>query len=70
MKPTAQQIELSQLRQMIREMVANAQKNVDEVEGDKDGDGDTDFADVMMARMAASGMPKEKALKKTRKHNK
>jgi len=33
-------------------------------EGDQDGDGDKDFADVMSARMQASGMSKEKANKK------
>ena len=37
---------------------------------DQDGDDDSDFADVMMARMKKSGMSHEKALKKTRKHNK
>jgi len=37
---------------------------------DKDGDGDKDFADIMIARMVASGMSKEEAIKKTRKHNK
>ena len=37
---------------------------------DKDGDGDGDFADIMMSRMMASGMSKEEAMKKTRKHNK
>ena len=37
---------------------------------DKDGDGDGDFADIMMTRMMASGMSREEAMKKTRKHNK
>jgi len=37
---------------------------------DKDGDGDGDFADIMMSRMMKSGMSKEEAMKKTRKHNK
>jgi hypothetical protein len=37
---------------------------------DHDGDGDGDFADIMMARMIKSGMSKEEAMKKTRKHNK
>jgi hypothetical protein len=36
---------------------------------DKDGDGDGDFADIMMTRMMKSGMSKEEAMKKTRKHN-
>ena len=43
---------------------------IEEEEGnDKDGDGDGDFADIMMARMMKSGMSKEEAMKKTRKHN-
>jgi hypothetical protein len=33
-------------------------------EGDQDGDGDRDFADIMSARMQASGVSKEKANKK------
>ena len=33
---------------------------------DKDGDGDEDFADVMIARMIASGVPKEKAIAMTK----
>ena len=37
---------------------------------DQDGDGDNDFADVSIARMIASGMSKEEAIKKSRKHNK
>jgi len=37
---------------------------------DQDGDGDNDFADVTIARMIASGMSKEEAIKKSRKHNK
>lgn len=37
---------------------------------DLDGDGDNDFADVSIARMIASGMSKEEAIKKSRKHNK
>ena len=37
---------------------------------DKDGDGDGDFADIMMSRMMKSGMSKEEAMKRTRKHNK
>ena len=34
--------------------------------GDKDGDGDEDFADVQVARMVASGMDKEKAIAKVK----
>lgn len=65
-------VELSQLRKMIREAINSILENegLDEVEGDKDGDGDADFADVMMSRMMASGMPKGQAMKKTRKHDK
>ena len=37
---------------------------------DHDGDGDGDFADIMIARMVKSGMSKEEAIEKTRKHNK
>jgi len=33
---------------------------------DQDGDGDKDFADVMIARMVASGVPKEVAIAKVR----
>lgn len=36
---------------------------------DQDGDGDSDFADVQMARMKASGMSDKEAKEKTRKHN-
>ena len=33
---------------------------------DQDGDNDTDFADVRIARMIASGVPKEVAIQKTK----
>tara|TARA_R100000900_G_scaffold51035_1_gene40735 strand:+ start:131 stop:394 length:264 start_codon:yes stop_codon:yes gene_type:complete len=36
---------------------------------DQDDDGDSDFADVQMARMKKSGMSDEQAKEKTRKHN-
>ena len=41
-------------------------------EQDQDGDGDEDFADVMISRMTSSGMDKEDAIKKTsrKKYNK
>jgi hypothetical protein len=41
-------------------------------EQDQDGDGDEDFADVMISRMTASGMDKQDAIKKTsrKKYNK
>ena len=35
-------------------------------EQDQDKDGDKDFADVMIARMVASGMSKEDAIKKVK----
>lgn len=39
---------------------------IDVSEQDKDGDGDEDFADVQIARMTASGMPKSKAIAMTK----
>ena len=36
-------------------------------EQDQDGDGDEDFDDVRVARFAASGMPKKKAIAKVKK---
>ena len=38
-------------------------------EQDKDGDGDKDFADIMMSRMKASGMSDEEAKEKSKKYN-
>lgn len=35
------------------------------LEQDQDGDGDEDFADIMISRMTASGMPKKTAIAKT-----
>jgi len=42
-----------------------------EAKGDQDGDGDKDFADIMMARMKASGMSDKeaKAKVKNKKYN-
>lgn len=50
-------------RASMREVSSKKDKN------DKDGDGDADFADIMMARMMASGMSKSDAKRKTRKHD-
>ena len=38
-------------------------------EQDKHGDGDKDFADIMMSRMKASGMSDEEAKEKSKKYN-
>ena len=38
-------------------------------EQDKDGDGDKDFADIMMSRMKASGMSDDEAKEKSKKYN-
>ena len=40
-----------------------------EAKGDQDGDGDKDFADIMMARMKASGMSDEEAKAKVKNKN-
>lgn len=40
--------------------------NVHEAGDDKDGDGDNDFADVMIARMVASGVPLPQAIAKVK----
>ena len=37
-----------------------------EAKGDQDGDKDQDFADIMIARMVASGMSKDDAIKKVK----
>jgi hypothetical protein len=48
-----------------KDMVDTARKKFDE-DVDQDSDGDNDFADVRIARMIASGVPKEVAIQKTR----
>jgi hypothetical protein len=47
----------------------SGKKTVKTQKKDQDGDSDSDFRDVMMARMKASGMSKEDAEKKTKKYN-
>ena len=39
---------------------------INEEDLDKDDDGDTDFADIMISRMVASGMDKEEAEEKVK----
>jgi hypothetical protein len=67
------------IRAMIRKIIQEnsetleaskaSKKNIVKKKNDQDGDGDADFADVMISRMVASGMPKKQAIKKTRKHD-
>lgn len=44
-----------------------SEKKPSKKELDKDGDGDNDFRDVMISRMQAGGVSKDKALKSTKK---
>jgi len=61
----------SRIEEMRKGVIAKIYDGIEEGKGnDKDGDGDGDFADIMMTRMMASGMSREEAMKKTRKHNK
>lgn len=60
-------ISISNLRRIIRETI---EEELGEARDDRDHDGDEDFADVMMARMQASGMDDDEAYKKSRKHDK
>ena len=53
-------ITMSQLRRLIRETV---EETVEEAE-DLNDDGENDFEDVMIARMMASGMSDDEAIKK------
>lgn len=58
-------ITIGQLRNLIREAVEEAMSCIDEDdEIDQDKDGDNDFEDIKIARMKASGMPQDKAIKK------
>jgi hypothetical protein len=69
-----------QLRQIIREeliqlqegrsntFMASRMEEADLDEQDQDGDGDKDFDDVRVARFAASGMSKEKAVARVKKN--
>ena len=49
-----------------REQNKKTEAEVDVNEKDNDNDGDKDFADIMVARMVASGMSKEDAIKKVK----
>lgn len=60
-------ISINNLRRIIRETIQEFSEVHDD---DRDGDGDEDFADVMMARMQASGMDDEEAHRKSRKYDK
>jgi len=60
-------ISIRNLRRIIRETI---EEEIEESRKDRDDDGDEDFADVMMARMQASGMDDVEAFKKSRKHDK
>lgn len=56
---------VKQLRSLIREAVEEVMSCVDEEDKvDQDKDGDNDFDDVKIARMKASGMSHDKAVKK------
>jgi hypothetical protein len=60
----------NELRNYIRQLVAEALEELEEKEGKKKdvtGDGEADFTDVMASRMIASGISKEKAVKKAEK---
>jgi hypothetical protein len=63
-------ITLNELRRIIREEIVTAVEEAESKKGDKDGDRDEDFADVMYSRMRAGGLSKDQAFKKSRKHNK
>ena len=61
----------SRIEEMRKGVIAKIYDGIEEGRrNDKDGDGDGDFADIMMTRMMASGMSREEAMRKTRKHNK
>lgn len=60
-------IKISQLRALIREAIEENFREGKKV--DRDGDKDKDFADVMMARMAAGGLDDDEAYEKSRKFN-
>ena len=63
-------IKMNERVQVMRAQVDDTAKpgmdNVHEAGRDNDGDGDHDFADVMIARMMKSGMSRKDAIKKTR----
>lgn len=69
------EMNIEELRKIIRELLeesvrARRAKKRAASKNDKDADGDADFADVMMARMKASGETDKEALKKSRKYDK
>ena len=51
---------------LIDEIEKHFKELISESKGDQDSDGDKDFADIMIARMVASGMSKEDAIKKVK----
>lgn len=59
-------ITINELRRIIREVLEEKENDDD----DRDDDGDTDFADIMIARMTAGGESKKKAVKASRKYDK
>lgn len=67
---TAPIADLENALEALHDELKNKDVNESQKKGDHDGDGDVDFADIMMARRMASGESKEKARKKTRKHDK
>lgn len=63
---------LSELRHLIREVIEeakSAKKKSVKRKVDQDGDGDNDFADAKIAQYMRGGMPKGKAIAKSRKFN-
>ena len=65
------QITLSELRNLIREVILEAKKakKKPSKKKDWDGDGDNDFADAKTAQYVKGGMPVKKAIAKSRKFN-
>ena len=68
------EMSIGELRKIIRELLeesvrARRSKKREALKNDRDDDGDTDFADVMMARMKAGGKSDDEALKKSRKYD-
>lgn len=59
---------INELRILIRRIILEIKDSSDDK--DLNDDGDEDFTDVMIARMVASGLEKEKAIKKAEKATK
>lgn len=59
---------INELRILIRRIILEIKNSSDNK--DLNDDGDEDFTDVMIARMVASGLEKEKAIKKAEKATK